>query len=236
MQLNHRLPRRQTHTKVMQRTADFHDRIADTGLAQAVGIMDYAATLDATVDVLDAHTPSRDPPIGGFLPARQGPASRLAGRHEDLHPVERERQEAQILEQPAPRGQGVGGGIGNPLIVGAAGIGVTPKEDRERGIDQQHVFDRGARFLATITARLLSGILGAREAPFGAIVPKRGEAGAGAGAAVGRSVGGEGPSVGTTRAAALASATPRRCANSCTDRLGASPMARSVVRRTTKRT
>jgi hypothetical protein len=220
----------------MQRTADFHDQIAGTGLAQAVGLVDDAATLDAPVAVLDAHTPSRDPPICGFLRARQGPASRLAGRHDDLAPVENERQKAQILEQPAPRRQGGGGRLGKPLIVGAAGIGVTPKADRERGIDQQHVVDRVALLLATITARLLSGILGARDAPFGAIVPTRGEAGAGAGAAAGGSGGGEGPSVGTTRAAALASATPRRGANPCTDRLGAAPRARSVVRSTTKRT
>jgi hypothetical protein len=36
-----------------------------------------------------------------------------------------------------------------------------------------------ALFLAAITARLLSRILGALDAPFGPVVPKRGEAGAG---------------------------------------------------------
>ena len=76
-----------------------------------------------------------------------------------------------------------------------------------------------AFFLAAITARLLSRILGALDAPFGPIVAKRGEAGAGAGGSAG--VGSAG--VGGTMARASASVTPRRVANSCTDRAGASP-------------
>ena len=68
-----------------------------------------------------------------------------------------------------------------------------------------------AFFLAAITARLLSRILGALDAPFGAIMAKRGEAGTGTAAAGGRSDGGGNPSVGSTMAAASASATPRRC-------------------------
>ena len=63
--------------------------------------------------------------------------------------------------------------------MGAAGIGLTQKEDRQRGVDQQHVFDGMALLLAAIRARLLSRILGALEAPYGAIVAKRGEAGRG---------------------------------------------------------
>jgi hypothetical protein len=118
--------------------------------------------------------------------------------------------------------------------MGTATMGVTQKENRERGVDQQDVFDRVALFLAAITARLLSRILGALDAPFRPIVSKRGEAGGGA--AAGRADVGGDPSVGTTMAAASASATPRRCANSVTDRVGASPSARSVALSTTKRT
>jgi hypothetical protein len=81
-----------------------------------------------------------------------------------------------------------------------------------------------------ITARLLSWILGALETPFGAIMPKRGEAGAGAGAAAGGSAGGGGAGVGTTIALASASATPRRCANSVTDRGRGIPPARAASR------
>ena len=93
----------------MQRTTDLHDQIADTRLPEAANIMDDAAALDATVDVLDAHAPTGDAPIRGLLRACELPAARLPGRHDDLHPVKYEGQEAQILEQPAPRRQGVRG-------------------------------------------------------------------------------------------------------------------------------
>jgi len=140
----------------MQRTADFHDQIADARLPKAAGVVDDATALDTAVDVFDAHAATRDAPICSFLGAREGPASRLPGRHDNLDLIEGERQEAQILEQPTARGQGVRGRIGNPLIVGTAHVGLAQQEDRERGVDQQHVFYRVALFLAAITARLLS--------------------------------------------------------------------------------
>jgi hypothetical protein len=108
----------------------------------------------------------------------------------------------------------------------------TEKEDRQRRVDQQHIFHRVAFLLAAITARLLSRILGAPDAPFGAIMPKRGEVGAGAG----RAAGAGGCSRGTTIAVASASATPRRFAGSLKDRAGASPSVRSVACRTTNST
>jgi hypothetical protein len=214
----------------MQRTADFHEQIVDPRLPKAVGVVDNATALHAAVHVLDAYTPAGNASIRGLLCACEGTPPRLLGRYDHLDLRERKRQKAQILEQPAPCWQWVRRGLGNALIVGAASVGVAEKEDRERRVDQQHVFYRVTLFLTAIRARLLSRILGALDAPFSPIVAKRGEAGAGA--TVGRSAGAEGPSVGTTRA----SATPRRCANACTDRLGASPRARSVTRRTTKRT
>jgi hypothetical protein len=87
----------------MQRTADFHDQIADARLPQATGIVDDAAALDTAVDMLDTYAATRDAPIRGFLHAREGVASRLPGRHDDLDLVECERQEAEILEQPTAR-------------------------------------------------------------------------------------------------------------------------------------
>jgi hypothetical protein len=213
----------------MQRTANFHHQIADSRLPEAAGVVNDTAALDTAVDVLDADAAAGDAPIGRFLRAREGPAPRLLGRHDDLDLVEREGQEAQILEPPAGRGQGIRRGLHDPLVVGAARIGVAQKKDGEGGIDQQHIFHRMAFFLATITARLLKRGLGALEAPFRPIVAKRGEAAAGRGAATGGSAGGAGSAVGTTRAAASASVTPRRWANSCTDRLGASPRVRRVA-------
>jgi hypothetical protein len=220
----------------MQSTADFHDPVADACLAEALRVMDDAAALDTAVDVLDANAAAGDPPIRGFLRARACPATRLPSGHDDFDLVERTRQEAKILKQPTARGQGIRRGLRNPLIMSAASIGVTQKEDHERGVDQQHVFHRVAFFLAAITARLFNRVLGALDAPFGAIVPKRGEAATGVeAAAVGvDAVGGTG--VGMTTAAASASATLRRWANAFTDRAGASPSAHSVACRTLNRT
>jgi hypothetical protein len=220
----------------MPSTADFHHQVMDTRLPEAAGFVDDAAALDAAVDVLDAHAAARDAPIRGFLRPREGPAARLPGRHDDLDLLQGEGQEAQILEPPTARRQGVGGGLGHPLVMGTARIGLAQKEDRERGIDQEHVLHGVVLFLAAITPRLLSRILGARDAPFGPIVANRGEAGAGAGAAAGRAVISGAPAVGATMAAAAASATPRRVANSVKERVGASPSPRSVARSTTKRT
>ena len=107
--------------------------------------------------------------------------------------------------------------------------------DRQRRMDQQHIFHGMAFFLATITARLLKRVLGARDAPFRPIMPKRGEGATGVGAAAGERAGDTGSAGGTTRAAASASATPRRFANAANVRAGASPKARSASRRTTHR-
>ena len=185
--------------------------------------MDDAAALDAAVDMLDADTPAGNAPIGGFLRACEGSPPRLLRRHDHFDLRERKRQKAEILEQPAACWQGIRGAICNLLIVGAADISRTEKENRECRVDQQDVFHRVVLFLAAITARLLSRILGALDAPFGPVVPKRGEAGAGS-------------SVGPTMAAASASAIPRRMAKSVKERVGASPSVRNVARRTTKRT
>jgi hypothetical protein len=220
----------------MQRTADFHDQVADARLSEAAGIVNHAAALDATVDVLDAHAATRDASIGRFLAARERSASGLTGRHDALDLVERKRQEAQILEQLTARRQGIGGGLSNPLVVDTPRIGLTQEEDCQHRVDQQHVFDRVAFFLAAIRARLLKRVLGTPNAPLGPVVPKRGEAGAEAGAAAGGPDILGGSSVGTPSALASASVTPRRFANSVKDRVGASPSTRSVARRTTKST
>jgi hypothetical protein len=118
----------------------------------------------------------------------------------------------------------------------AARVGGAQEEDRQRGIDQQHIFHGMACFLATIIARLLKRVLGARDAPLCAIVAKRGKEAAWDGAAAGGLAGDPGSSAGTTRAAASAAATPIRWASSCKDRLGVSPKARSVACSTPNRT
>jgi len=190
--------------------------------------VNHATAFDAAVDVLTTHAATGDPPLRRLLRPCELPSSRLPGRHDELHPGARARPEAEILKQPAARGPRVGGRIRNPLVVSAASLGGTPKEELERRLDQQHICHRVAFLLAAITARLLSWRLGTLAAPFGALVAKRGEAGG--------STGVDGSWVGTTNAVASASATLRRFASSVTERVGASPSVRRVAWRTTNST
>jgi hypothetical protein len=219
----------------MQRAADVHHHIVDARLPQAAGSVDEATALDTAVDRLDAHTPTRDAPLRDLLGAGELPSTRLPGRPADLHLVERARQEAQRLEQAAPRRQGVRGGSGHPLIGRAAHGGLPAQEEREHAGDPPDVLSGVAWLLATLTASRLRRILGAHEASCGPIVAHRGERAVGTGVAMGSADGDGGPSGGTTRAAPWALATPRRWANAVTDRAGASPKARRGARRPTQR-
>jgi len=106
-----------------------------------------------------------------------------------------------------------------------AAVGVTEKEDDEQGIDQQDIFDRMVLFLATITLRLCSRVLGANDAPLGAVMGKRGAAGT----AVGTATTGAGSSSGATTIAASSSETPSRWARAVRERAGASPRVRSAA-------
>ena len=115
----------------------------------------------------------------------------------------------------------------------ATSIGVAEEEDREQGIDQQDIFYGVVLFLAAITPRLFSRLLGADDASFGAVMGKRGAAGAVASA----SVSGTGFSFsGVTTVAASASETPKRCARAVRERAGASPRARNAASNAGKRT
>jgi len=57
-----------------------------------------------------------------------------------------------------------------------AAIGVAQKEDEEQGVDEEHIFYGMVFFLAAISRGLFSRILGADDAPLGAVMGKRGEA------------------------------------------------------------
>jgi len=132
--LNHRLPRGQTDPEVMQGTAEFHHEIADAVLPQPDAVLHDAAALDAAVDMLDPQPTVVQGLIGELLLQRQFLAAGFLGGHEDLHLGQRERQKAQILQQPAPSRQGIGRGIGNRLIMDTAAVGVAEEEDDEKGI------------------------------------------------------------------------------------------------------
>jgi hypothetical protein len=64
-----------------------------------------------------------------------------------------------------------------------AAVGIAQQEDQEEGIDEQNIFDRVVLFLAALTCRLCRRVLGADDAPLGAVMGKRGAAGVAVGTA-----------------------------------------------------
>jgi hypothetical protein len=78
--------------------------------------------------------------IGPLLLSCQLLAAWFLGWHEDLHLGQRERQEAQVLQEPASRRQGIRRGIHNGLIMGAAAIGVAQEEDEKQSVDSRTFF------------------------------------------------------------------------------------------------
>src|SRR3954447_23588688 len=100
----------------------------------------------------------------------------------------------------------------------AAADGFAEEQDDERGIDQQDVLYRVVLFLATVTVRLFSRVLGADNAPFPPVMSKRGEC--------------DGSSSGASGSAEPAS----RCARAVSERAGASPRPRSAARNAGSRT
>ena len=107
-----------------------------------------------------------------------------------------------------------------------AAAGVAQKEDDEESIDEQDVFHRVVFFLPTVTLRLCSRLLGADDAPFRAVMGKRGDAATAAGAGA---IGAASSGSGVTIVAASASETPSRCARAVRERMGASPRARRAA-------
>jgi hypothetical protein len=87
------------------------------------------------VDMLDPQPTLVQGLVGPLLFQGEFLAAGFLGRHEDLDLGQRERQEAQVLQQPAPCGQGIRRRVCNGLIMGAAAIGVAQKEDEKQRID-----------------------------------------------------------------------------------------------------
>ena len=119
----------------MQGTAEFHHHIADTLLPQADPVFHDATALHTAVDVLDPQPPLVEYLVGPLLLQGQLLTAWLLRRHEHLHLRERERQEAQILQQPTPGREWVGSGLSDAQIMDTAAVGVAQKEDDEQGID-----------------------------------------------------------------------------------------------------
>jgi hypothetical protein len=119
----------------VQGTTEFHHQIADALLPEADAVFDDATALDTAVDMLDPQPTLVQCLVGSVLLPRQLLTAGFLHWHEDLDLRERKSQEAQSLQQPAPRRQGIRRRVSNGLIMGAAAIGVTEKEDEEQGID-----------------------------------------------------------------------------------------------------
>src|SRR5438105_13452496 len=217
----------------MQGTADFHHDIADTFLPQVEPIFHDTAALDTAVDMLDPQPTLVQSLVRQLLLPRELLTAGFLGRHEDLHLGQRERQETQVLQQPAPRRQGIRRRVRNGLIMDTAAIGITEKEDDEQGIDEQDIFDGVVFFLAAITLLLFSRVLGADDASFRPVMGKRGESGVATGAAT-TEVGSSSNEL-TTEAAA-ASETPSRWARAVRERVGASPRVRRAASHAGRRT
>ena len=77
--------------------------------------------------------------VGQLLLQGQLLTAWLLRRHEDLHVGQRERQEAQILQQPTPGRERVGGGLRDAQIMDTAVVGVAQQEDDEERIDEQDI-------------------------------------------------------------------------------------------------
>jgi hypothetical protein len=107
-----------------------------------------------------------------------------------------------------------------------ASAGVAEEEDDEQRIDEQDIFDHMVLFLATLSLRLCSRVLGTDDTPFGAVMGKRGDADAAAGPVT---TGAGASSSGTPTVATSASATPSRWARAGRERAGASPRVRSAA-------
>ena len=131
----------------MQGTAQGHREIADALLPQADPVFDDATALDTAGHMLDPSPARVQELIGPLLLPCQLLAARFLGRHEHPDSGEREGQEAQILEQWAPRGPRIGCGLGNLFIMDAASVCLAQKEDREWGIDEQDGFHRQVKYL-----------------------------------------------------------------------------------------
>jgi hypothetical protein len=109
-----------------------------------------------------------------LLLSRELPGRGVPWSAKTLHLGQCEHQEAQILSQPTPDGQGIRRRVGNGLLMGAAAIRVTQEEDEKQRLDEQDVFDHMVSFLPALTRMLFSRVLGADDALFGPVMGKRG--------------------------------------------------------------
>jgi hypothetical protein len=99
--LNHWLARGQTPPEVVQGPAQFHHESADARLPQPDPILHNATALHTAVDMFDPEPALGQGLVRHLLRQRSLLATWLLGGHANLHLRQRERQEAQLLQQAA---------------------------------------------------------------------------------------------------------------------------------------
>jgi hypothetical protein len=119
----------------VQGATELHHQITDASLPQAAPVLHDATTLDTAIDVLDPQPPLVECLVDQLLLQGQLLTAGLLRRHQDLHLWERERQEAQILQQPTPGRQWVRSGLSDAQIMDTATVGIAQKEDGEQNIN-----------------------------------------------------------------------------------------------------
>jgi hypothetical protein len=163
----------------MQRTADFHHHVANSGVPHSDRLFEHTAAFDTAVDMLDAYAPPSKLPLPRFLGPRQLVPTRLLRGLEDVHAAQREGVKARLLQPLTPRRQRIGCGIGDALVMDTTRMRLAQEEEAHGLIDQEKVFQHVPRFLAAITRFLFSRVVGARDGSLGAVMTTRGATGGG---------------------------------------------------------
>lgn len=83
----------------MEGTAEFHHQIPNPGLEHAAGLLEDAAALDTTIDMLDGDATTRQILIRHLLLVGQLPTPRFAAGRLHPHLWEAKGQKAQVLQQ-----------------------------------------------------------------------------------------------------------------------------------------
>src|SRR5438067_2272286 len=99
------------------------------------------------MDMLNPQSAVVERLVGQVLLQGQLRTAWLLRRHENRHLRERERQEAQILQQPAPGWEWGGGGLSDAQIMDPADVGVAQQEEDEQRIHAQDILTVWSFFL-----------------------------------------------------------------------------------------
>ena len=202
----------------MQGTTNFHDLITHPAAQQTTDVFEDTTAFDTPVDMFNGHSTACQRLIDRLLLSGEFPSPWLFGRHLDDDPFQGESKKSEVLQEVAALRQGIGGGIGDALIMDAAWMGGAEKLDRELLIHQHYIFHGVTFFLAALLAFLLICVFGALNASFGSIMAIRG-------GLAGLTASGSMGSIGT-------SSSPKRCAKDSIERAGASPSLLNVICKT----